>query len=258
MYLIDTHAHIYSEEFANSLDEVVKEALAIGVKKIFMPNVNSNSIEQMLKIEADYPNMCYSMMGLHPTYVQENYLEEIAIVKEWLFKRKFIAVGEIGIDLYWDKTFLKEQQEVFALQIEWAKELNLPIVIHAREAFPEIFEVLDQHNSPNLRGLFHSFSGGCHEAQKILSYGGFKIAINGIATFKNSKLDDVIRLVGLKDLVLETDTPYLTPHPLRGKVNKPEYLILIASKISEILNCSVEQVAEVTTQNAINLFGIAQ
>jgi TatD DNase family protein len=256
MVLIDTHAHIYSEEFHGNLEGVVDESLKNGVSKILMPNVNSHSIASMLQIEQQYPDICYSMMGLHPTYVKENYLEELAVIKEWLFKRSFIAVGEIGIDLYWDKSMLNEQKVAFMQQIEWAKELDLPIVIHARDSFKEIFEVLDECNSPNLRGLFHSFSGGCAEVERVLSYGGFKIAFNGIVTFKNSKLDDSIRSTGIENMVLETDAPYLAPHPLRGSVNKPANVSLIAAKVAEVLNISVDEVAKITTSNARQLFSI--
>lgn len=254
MYLIDTHAHVYDELFNDNLNHIINESLSAGVKKILMPNVDSNSISSILQIESDYPNICYAMMGIHPTYIKANFREELAIIKQWLFRRNFIAVGEIGIDLYWDKTYLKEQQEAFSLQLEWAKELNLPVVIHARDAFAEIFEVLDLHNSPALRGLFHSFSGGITEVDRILNYGGFKIAINGIVTFKNSKLDDAVKFAGLDNILLETDTPYLTPHPHRGKVNKPEYLGLIASKIASILDVSFQEVALITTKNANELF----
>lgn len=256
MVLIDTHAHIYSEEFHGNLEGVVAEAINNGVSKILMPNVNSHSIDLMLQIENLYPNVCYSMMGLHPTYVKENYLEELALIKEWLFKRSFIAIGEIGIDLYWDKSMLKEQRVAFIQQIEWAKELNLPIVIHARDSFNEIFEVLDECNTPNLRGLFHSFSGGCNEVERVLSYGGFKIAFNGIVTFKNSKLDDSIRSAGIENMVLETDAPYLAPHPLRGSINKPSNVSLVAAKVAEVLNITVEEVATRTTLNASQLFNI--
>lgn len=256
MQLIDTHAHIYSEEFLENLAEIVQESKENNVVKILMPNVNSQSISTMLEIEANYLGTCYSMMGLHPTYVKEDYKQELAIIKEWLFKRPFIAVGEIGIDLYWDKTHLTQQRDAFIQQIEWAKELNLPIVIHARDSFKEIFEVLDAHNSPQLRGLFHSFSGGVSEVDTVLGYGGFKIAFNGIVTFKNSKLDESIRRAGLENIVLETDSPYLSPHPLRGSVNKPSNLPLVAAKIADVLNISIDEVGTVTTNNALKLFNI--
>ena len=256
MNFIDTHAHIYSEEFNENRNEVIVKSIEVGVTKILMPNVNSESIYPMLEIESKYPSTCYPMMGLHPTYVKENYKHELSVVKEWLFKRKFIAIGEIGIDLYWDKTFLAQQQEVFAQQIEWAKELNLPIVIHARDSFNEIFEVLDALNTSNLSGLFHSFSGGCREVDKILSYGGFKMAINGVVTFKNSKLDEVAKYAGLQNLLLETDTPYLTPHPHRGKTNMPEYIPLIAAKLASCFNCTIDEIATITTQNANKLFSL--
>lgn len=256
MLLIDTHAHIYSEEFYGNLEGVVDESLKNGVSKILMPNVNSLSIAPMLHIESKYPEICYPMMGLHPTYVKENYLDELSVIKEWLFKRPFIAVGEIGIDLYWDKSKLKEQKRAFIQQIEWAKELKLPIVIHARDSFNEIFEVLDEYNSPDLRGLFHSFSGGCDEVDKVLGYGGFKIAFNGIVTFKNSKLDESICRTGLKNMVLETDSPYLAPHPLRGSVNKPANVSLVAAKIAEVLKVSMVEVSNITTMNARQLFNI--
>ena len=205
-------------------------------------------------MEKQYPEVFYPMMGLHPTYIKENYLEDLKVIEDWLYKRKFIAVGEIGIDLYWDKSFLAQQQIAFQKQIEWALDLDLPIVIHARDAFSEIFEILDLYRGKPLRGVFHSFSGGVQEIDKILSYGGFKIAFNGIVTFKNSKLDGSIIRAGINNIMLETDSPYLSPMPHRGKVNKPEYIPYIAQKIASILNIPEEEVAKVSSNNAIELF----
>ncbi len=254
MNYIDTHAHIYSEEFERSVGEVVIRGQLAGVNKILLPNVNSHSIAGMLELEKQFPEVFYPMMGLHPTYIKENYLEELKVIEDWLYKRKFIAVGEIGIDLYWDKSFLAQQQIAFQKQIEWALDLDLPIVIHARDAFSEIFEILDLYRGKPLRGVFHSFSGGVQEVDKILSYGGFKIAINGIVTFKNSKLDGAVLRAGINNLMLETDSPYLSPMPHRGKVNKPEYITFIAEKIASILNITTEEVAKVTSGNASELF----
>ena len=254
MNYIDTHAHIYSEEFETVINEVVLNGQLAGVNKILLPNVNSHSIDGMLELEKQFPEVFYPMMGLHPTYIKENYLDELKVIEDWLYKRKFIAVGEIGIDLYWDKSFLAQQQFAFQKQIEWALDLDLPIVIHARDAFSEIFEILDLYRGKSLRGVFHSFSGGVQEVDKILSFGGFKMAINGIVTFKNSKLDSAIIRAGVENLMLEADSPYLSPMPHRGKVNKPEYIPHISQKIASILNITEVEVAKVTTGNAIELF----
>lgn len=255
MKLIDTHSHIYSEAFDEDIAEVIQRAKEANVGQIFLPNIDSESIEPMFKLVKDYPDFCLPMMGLHPTSVKENYVEELAICEKWLNKENFIAIGEIGIDLYWDKTFLKEQQFVFNQQLKWAVEKELPVVIHARESFPEIFEVLESFKTQNLSGVFHSFTGNLEQANKAIDM-GFLLGLNGILTFKNSGLDKVVKEVDPKYLILETDSPYLAPTPKRGKRNESAYVALIAEKLADIYNLSLEEVTEITSRNAKNLFRV--
>ncbi len=255
MKLIDTHSHIYSEAFDEDIAEAIQRAKDANVGQILLPNIDSDSIEPMFKLVKDYPGFCLPMMGLHPTSVKENYAEELAICERWLNKESFIAIGEIGIDLYWDKTFLKEQQFVFDQQLKWAVERNLPVVIHARESFSEIFEVLESFKSQNLKGVFHSFTGNLEQANKAIEM-GFLLGLNGILTFKNSGLDKVIKEIDTKYLILETDSPYLAPTPNRGKRNESAYVALIAEKLAEIHDLSIAEVTEITSQNAENLFQI--
>lgn len=254
MFLIDTHTHLYSEEFDQDRDAAITRCLENGINKLYLPNVDSESIPRMLDLEKTYPEVCIAMMGLHPCSVKENYKEELTIVKEWLDKRYFVAVGEIGIDLYWDKTFINEQIEAFNLQMDWAIEKNIPIVIHCRDAFDEIFEVLSKRDKLPI-GIFHCFSGNLEQANKIIDLGGFKLGIGGVLTFKNSGLDKVVEQIDLKHLVLETDSPYLAPMPHRGKRNESSYTKLVAEKLAAIKNCSLEEIAEITTQNAKEVFG---
>ena len=254
MFLIDTHTHLYAEEFDQDRDAALTRCLENGVKKLYLPNVDSESITRMLDLEKAYPEVCIAMMGLHPCSVKENYKEELAIVKEWLDKRHFVAIGEIGVDLYWDKTFINEQIEAFNLQMDWAVEKNIPIVIHCRDAFDEIFEVLSKRDKLPT-GIFHCFSGNLEQANKIIGLGGFKLGIGGVLTFKNSGLDKVVEQIDLKHLVLETDSPYLAPMPHRGKRNESSYTKLVAEKLAVIKNCSIEEIAEITTQNAKEVFG---
>ncbi|MDP2385102.1 MAG: TatD family hydrolase [Bacteroidota bacterium] len=254
MILIDTHTHLYSEEFDGDRKEAVERCLANHISKLYLPNVDSESIPGMLELEQQFPENCFAMMGLHPCSVKENYKEELAIAKSWLDKRKFAAVGEIGIDLYWDKTFLKEQQEALVTQINWALEFNLPIVIHCREAFDEIYEALSSFKKLPA-GIFHCFSGNKEQADKVIALGGFKLGIGGVLTFKNSGLDKVVEQLDMKHFVLETDSPYLAPIPHRGKRNESSYVKLVAEKLSLIKNISLEEVAEITTKNAIEIFG---
>ena len=250
---IDTHTHLYSEEFNVDRHEAINQAIEKGVTKFYMPNVDSSSIEEMLKLEIHFPDQCFPMMGLHPCSVKENYREELEIVKKWLDLRRFSAIGEIGIDLYWDKTFIKEQELTFREQIFWALEYNYTIVIHCRNAFDEIFSILKSYDKLP-KGIFHCFSGDIIQAQQILSLGNFKLGIGGVVTFKNSGLDKVVEQLKLHDLVLETDAPYLAPVPYRGKRNESSYIPLIAQKIAEIKKITIEEVAEVTTKNALEIF----
>ena len=253
--IIDTHAHLYAEEFSEDQIEVFTRAAAAGVHYFLLPNINSESIPLMEKLIKEQKNTI-PMMGLHPSYVKENWMEELKIIETHLFKNpsKYCAVGEIGMDLFWDKTFIEAQKIVFRTQISWAKKLKLPIAIHARDAFDEIFEILDEENDESLKGVFHCFTGSIEQATKILDYGGFKLGIGGVITYKNSGLTEVLNSVELKHLVLETDAPYLSPAPFRGKRNESSYLSYIIEKISGIYKLSDAIIAEVTSQNAIELF----
>jgi len=255
MILTDTHTHLYSEQFNDDIDVVIKNCIEKGITRLYLPNIDSTSIDGMLKLGTNYPDNCFPMMGLHPTSVGANYKEELALVEDWINKRKFCAIGEIGIDLYWDKTFIKEQQDAFRFQIELAKKYNLPFVIHCRDAFDEIFEILDELNDAKMRGIFHCFTGTVEQANRIINYGGFKIGIGGVVTFKNSGLDKVVEQINLKHLVLETDSPYLAPTPFRGKRNESTYLYTIAKKVADIYNISIEEVAKITTENSKQVFG---
>ena len=250
---IDTHTHLYSEEFDADRTDVITNAITLGIEKLYLPNVDSASIDRMLALEQQFPNNCFPMMGLHPCSVKENYKEELATVKSWLDKRRFFAIGEIGMDLYWDKTFVKEQEFAFKQQIDWALEFNYTIVIHCRDAFAEIFEVLQSY--PKLpKGIFHCFSGTADQAKQILAFGNFKLGIGGVVTFKNSGLDKVVEQLSVNDFVLETDAPYLAPNPHRGKRNESAYLPLIAKKIAELKNISIHEVECITTKNAEDVF----
>jgi TatD DNase family protein len=258
MEFIDTHAHLYLDKFEEDIDQVIAAAIDSGVTKMYLPNIDSQTIESMKNLVAKYPKNCYPMIGLHPSDVKENYQEELAIVKQEAEQGKYIAIGEIGIDLYWDKTFLKQQQEAFAFQIELAKTHGLPIAIHARDSFDEIFEVLDQHNDDTLTGVLHCFTGTLQQANRVINYGGFKLGIGGVATFKNGGLNKVIPHVDLKYFVLETDAPFLAPTPYRGKRNESQYIPIIADKIAQMQGIKIEEVAKITTQNALNLFPLGK
>ncbi|MCF6364955.1 MAG: TatD family hydrolase [Bacteroidales bacterium] len=255
MVLTDTHTHLFVKEFDNDRDKVIKQAINSGITKMILPGINSSYIEIQNLLAKQYPKNCFPATGLHPSDVKENYKDEISVVEQQLKTKKYIAVGEIGLDLYWDKTFLNQQQDAFKQQIILAKEHKLPIIIHVREAFNEVFRIVDNLNDNDLTGVFHSFTGNTEQAKKILAYGGFKIGINGIVTFKNSGLDKVVENIDIKHLVLETDSPYLSPIPKRGKRNESSHLIHIAQKISEIKNIPINKLAEITTGNAVEVFG---
>jgi TatD DNase family protein len=250
---IDTHTHLYSEEFNDDRIASINHAMEKGVSKFYMPNVDSSSIEGMLALEVHFPEHCFPMMGLHPCSVKENYREELNTVKKWLDLRKFSAIGEIGIDLYWDKTFIKEQELAFREQLFWALEYNYTVVIHCRNAFDEIFSILKSFDKLP-KGIFHCFSGDFIQAQQILSLGNFKLGIGGVVTFKNSGLDKVVEQLNIHDIVLETDAPYLAPVPHRGKRNESAYLPLVAEKIAQIKNMSIEEVASITSKNTLEIF----
>ena len=255
MILIDTHCHLYGEEFTNDIENVLEMAGIEGVTKFYLPGLDSNAIDVMLTMEDRFPKKCIAMMGLHPCYVKENYLQELEIVNGWLSKRKFAAIGEIGLDFYWDKTFLKEQEESFRMQMEWAIAYNYPIVIHTRNAMQETLALVKEYVPKGIRGIFHCFSGNEADAQEIIN-AGFYLGIGGVITYKNSGLAEVIEKIDLQYLVLETDAPYLTPVPFRGKRNESSYLKYIAAKVATIKKTSVEEVAAVTTANAEKIFGL--
>ncbi|RZS98932.1 TatD family hydrolase [Aquimarina brevivitae] len=261
MNLTDTHTHLYSEAFDEDRDEMMKRALDAGVQRFFVPAIDSSYTNAMYAIEEQYPAHVFLMMGLHPTHVKENYEEELAHVAEELEKRqqistskKFYAVGEIGIDLYWDKSFLKQQQDAFVRQIQMAKQYELPIAIHCREAFDEIFEILEQENDEKLFGIFHCFTGNLEQAHKAIDF-NMKLGIGGVATFKNGKINQFLDQIDLKNIVLETDAPYLAPVPYRGKRNESLYLTNVVKKLAEIYGLQQEEIAAITTQNSIDVFG---
>ena len=255
MILTDTHTHLYANQFDNDRAETIQRAIDLGVSRFFLPAIDSETTQPMLDLEQQFPKNIFLMMGLHPTSVKENYKEELAHVKSWLGKRHFYGVGEIGMDLYWDKTFVKEQQEAFSMQINWAKDKNLPIVIHCRDAFDEVFEVLEDNKDDKLFGIFHCFTGTQEQAQKAISY-NMKLGIGGVATFKNGKIDQFLDKIPLEHIVLETDSPYLAPTPYRGKRNESAYLLNVANKMAEIYQVSTEKIATITTNNSKAVFGI--
>lgn len=256
MILTDTHTHLYSEQFKDDIDEVVQKAIDLGITRFFLPNIDSGYTNALLALAKKYPDNMFRMMGLHPCSVKADYQQELEQVEKMLSEHQVVAIGEIGIDLYWDKTFFKEQQTAFRHQIRLAKANNLPFVIHCRDAFDEIFEILDEENDENMRGIFHCFTGSLEQAQKIINYGGFKLGIGGVVTFKNAGLDKVVEQLDLAHLVLETDAPYLAPVPYRGKRNESAYLTEIATKIASLKQVSLEEVASITTKNSIEVFGV--
>lgn len=257
--LVDSHSHLFLEEFADDLPQVMQRAREAGVTHIFMPNIDSTTIESLLSVCAAYKEFCFPMIGLHPTSVNENYKKELDIVAGQLaFSNGYVAIGEIGLDLYWDKTFLREQLLAFEKQVEWALEYHLPIVIHTREAFDYIYKVLQPYKETGLTGIFHSFTGTSEEAAKLLDFPGFMIGINGVVTFKKSQLPEVLKDVPLARIVLETDSPYLTPVPNRGKRNESARLKDTLIKVAEIYRESPEVVAEATSENALKVFGMGK
>ncbi|MDC3388203.1 TatD family hydrolase [Flavobacteriaceae bacterium] len=255
MVLTDTHTHLYSEAFDEDRKLMMQRAFDNNVKRMFVPAIDSTYTKAMLDLEQEYPENVFLMSGLHPTHVKDDYLEELNHVKELLSKRSFIAIGEIGIDLYWDKSLLEQQQDAFRTQIKLAKHYELPIVIHCRDAFDEVFEILELEKGPNLYGIFHCFTGSLEQAKRAISY-NMKLGIGGVVTFKNGKIDKFLNEINLEDIVLETDSPYLSPAPYRGKRNESSYLINIVTKLAEIYEISEQEIAAVTTQNSIDVFGV--
>ena len=253
---IDTHTHLFVDAFDEDRDQVVQRAIENGVEFCLLPNIDTTTIASMDELAAKYPENCFAMMGLHPGSVAEDWEAQLEAIREHLFSKPYIAVGEIGMDLYWDKMHLEAQRKAFRMQVRWAKELKLPIVIHAREAFQEIYDILDEENDDDLTGVFHCFTGTEKDAEKILSYGGFKIGLGGVLTYKNAKLDEALKNVSLDHLVLETDSPYLSPVPHRGKRNESAYLLHVAEKLADIYSVPLKEIEERTTQNAKELFNI--
>jgi TatD DNase family protein len=250
---IDTHAHIYAKEFDSDREEALRRTRDLNVHKIFMPNVDHTSIDAMLETETRFPELCFATMGLHPCSVKKDFQRELYIVEEWLSKRKFSAIGEMGTDLYWDKTFWEQQKEVFTIQVGWAKKYALPVIIHCRETLNETIEMVEQLQDGKLTGIFHCFSGSSEQAEKIVKL-NFLLGIGGVATFKKGGLDTVLPEVSLENIVLETDSPYLAPVPHRGKRNEPAYIPIIAQRVAEIKKVSIDQVRHQTTQNALRVF----
>tara|TARA_B100000902_G_scaffold287064_1_gene273204 strand:- start:189 stop:962 length:774 start_codon:yes stop_codon:yes gene_type:complete len=257
MKFIDTHSHLYSEKFKDDRSDVIANAIAIGVETILLPNISSKYTNKMLALCSKFPNNCYPMMGLHPCDVtEENYEKEIAHIEKELETRNYIGVGEIGLDLYWEKTSLEIQKKAFIYQIKLAKKYRLPVAIHVRDSFNEAIEIIEKLNDTNLSGVFHCFTGNIQDAMRITDLGGFYLGIGGVLTFKNSGLDETIKKIDLKHLILETDSPYLAPTPHRGKRNESKYIIDIAKKLAEVHNISINQIAKITTKNAKKLFQI--
>lgn len=255
MILTDTHTHLYSTQFAEDRDAMMQRAFDLNIKRFFIPAIDKSHAAAMYDLEKHYPENVFLMMGLHPTSVKENYEEELAFVEQQFAERDFIAVGEIGIDLYWDKSTLAIQQDAFKRQIQLAKQKNLPIVIHCRESFDEIFDVLETEKDDKLFGIFHCFTGTKAQAERAISY-NMKLGIGGVVTFKNGKIDQFLNEIPLKHIVLETDSPYLAPVPYRGKRNESSYLLLVAEKVAQLYGISVEELAEITTQNSKDVFSI--
>ncbi|MCF6401434.1 TatD family hydrolase [Chitinophaga filiformis] len=253
MNWIDTHAHLYGEEFSADRTAMVERALAAGVSRLYLPNIDSTSIEGMLALEAQFPDNCSAMMGVHPCYINENVEQELSVVREWLAKRPFKAIGEIGLDFYWDTTYREQQYHAFRSQLELAREYNLPVAIHSRESTRECIDEVKALQDGRLSGVFHCFSGTLEEAKEIIDL-GFYLGIGGVVTFKKSGLDKILEDIDLQYVVLETDAPYLAPVPYRGKRNESAYIPLIGEKIADVKNLKIADVATMTTNNALKLF----
>lgn len=254
MILTDTHSHLYDHKFAEDRADMIARAFEENIQRIFIPNIDQYSVKGMMDIVNAYPQKCFPMMGLHPCHVKGNFKDELAVLKMHLDTGHFCAVGEIGMDLYWDKYYVEEQKEAFRTQIHWAKEKGLPIAIHCRDSFDEVFEVLEDEKDDKLKGVFHCFTGSLEQANRAIAL-NFYLGIGGVVTFKKSGLDAVVKDIDLKHLVLETDSPYLAPSPNRGKRNESSYLIHIAQKVADLHQVSVDRLAQITTDNSIKLFG---
>ncbi|PQJ19051.1 TatD family hydrolase [Nonlabens tegetincola] len=255
MILTDTHTHLYSEAFDEDRDEMISRAKAAGVQRFFVPAIDSEYTDRMLQLKANYPSEVFLMCGLHPTHVKENYKDELKHISQMLEQHEYVAIGEIGVDLYWDKSFKKEQLEAFHTQIKWSLDRDLPIAIHCRDAFDEVFEVLEDYRNTSLKGIFHCFTGTIDHAKQAVDL-NLHLGIGGVATFKNGKIDQFLNKIDLHHIVLETDAPYLAPVPYRGKRNESAYTKLVADKLSLIYDVSVEEIARITTDNSKRIFGI--
>jgi TatD DNase family protein len=253
MIITDTHTHLYSEQFDEDRDQVVQRALAAGVSRFFIPAIDSTYTKAMYSLEASYPDNMFLMTGLHPTHVKKNYLEELSHIEDQLKVREFVAIGEIGIDLYWDHSTLKLQQKVFRTQIQFAKQYDLPVVIHCRDAFDEVFHVLEEEKGSDLFGIFHCFTGNLDQALKAISY-NMKLGIGGVVTFKNGGIDRFLNKIALEHIVLETDSPYLSPVPFRGKRNESSYILNVLEKLSDLYEISIDKIASITTENSKSIF----
>lgn len=249
---VDTHSHIYQDDYNDDIEDVIKDAQANGIEKIYLPNVDLESIEPMHKLQEKHPDFFELMIGLHPTSVEKDYQKQLDIIHTQLQQFNYCAIGEIGIDLYWSKELIEEQKKAFAIQLQWAKDLDLPVVIHTRDSLEETLDVVTRFDG--LRGIFHSFGGTPRDAERILEAGNFYLGINGVVTFKNTSLRETLKAIPLERIVLETDAPYLTPVPFRGKRNHPSYIPIIAKQLAEVYQVDLETIGMVTTQNAIDLF----
>jgi TatD DNase family protein len=256
MIFVDTHTHLYLDEFDEDRQKVIAKALQKGVEYLLLPNIDSSTVDAMLHLCDDNPGHCYPMMGLHPGSVKENYEDEMKVVEEWLSKRRFYGIGEIGMDLYWDTSFAVQQQEVLKRQINLALDYDLPVVLHTRRAIDQVIDLIREYTGKGIKGVFHCFTGTPDQAGMITSM-GFFLGIGGVVTFKNSTLTDVVRGIDLSHIILETDAPFLAPVPYRGKRNESGYIPIIAEKIANIKNVAIEEVARITTENALNLFGLS-
>ena len=255
MHLTDTHTHLFAEEFDADKSQMIQRAIDKGVTKCFLPNIEISTIPAMLKMCDEFPANCYPMMGLHPCSVDANYEQQLSEIKEWFAKRKFYGIGETGIDLFHDITFAEQQKKALRIQIKWAKEMNLPIILHCRNSFNEVMEIITEMQDERLKGIFHCFTGTIEEAQRVIALKTFKMGIGGVVTYKNSTLPQVLKEIPLSYIVLETDSPYLPPVPFRGKRNESSYIWYVADKLSEIYRLPIEKIAEITTQNAKDIFG---
>ncbi len=256
MFLVDTHTHIFSEEFDSDLTEVIQRAQDNGIRKFCLPNIHVDSIDRLHKLSRQFPDICFPMMGLHPTSVYSSYSGDLEIMYNELKKNRYIAIGEIGIDLYWDKTFILEQKAAFEKQLRWSIEMNVPVANHTQEAFPEVFESLRKVGKDRLRGVFHSFSGSREELEEALSFPNFMLGINGVITYKKANFREYLPIAPVERILLETDAPYLTPVPYRGKRNEPSFLTFTAQKVAEVYALPLETIARITTENAQRLFDI--